>query len=135
MISTILMIMVVMVGMSVLFAFVAFYSQNYQAGLGSSVLESITIEDVWLKPSSPGSSSYGSEATVWLFNSGKVDSNVTAVYINGLAAAINLDVSVPIGGHVPVTVQAGSSWQSGNRYEFQVNTLRGSNFMEVVYAP
>ena len=45
-ISTILMIMVVMVGMSLLFAYVAVYAQNYKAGIGSSVMESLTIEDI-----------------------------------------------------------------------------------------
>ncbi|HVP92188.1 MAG TPA: hypothetical protein VMS94_00445, partial [Acidobacteriota bacterium] len=48
-ISTILMIMVVMVGMSVAFTYVVFYAGNYQAGMGSSVLESLTVEDVWIK--------------------------------------------------------------------------------------
>ena len=48
------MIVVVMVGMTILFAYVAVYAQNYQAGVGSSILESMTIEDVWITRSSSG---------------------------------------------------------------------------------
>jgi flagellin-like protein len=49
-ISTILMIMVVMVGMSVAFSYVVVYSDTYKAGIGGSVLESLTIEDIWIQP-------------------------------------------------------------------------------------
>ena len=50
-ISTILMIVVVMVGMTLLFAYVTVYASNYQTGIGSSILESVTIEDVWIQNS------------------------------------------------------------------------------------
>ena len=50
-ISTILMILVVMVGMSMVFAYVTVYASSYQAGVGSSILESMTIEDVWIQNS------------------------------------------------------------------------------------
>ena len=50
-ISTILMIVVVMVGMTILFTYVAVYAQNYQTGVGSSILESMTVEDVWIQNS------------------------------------------------------------------------------------
>ena len=48
-IATVLMILVTMVGMTILFAFVASYSDNYKAGVGSSVMESLTVEDIWLQ--------------------------------------------------------------------------------------
>ncbi len=41
-IATVLMIMITMIGMTLLFAFVSVYSENYKAGVGSSVMESIT---------------------------------------------------------------------------------------------
>ena len=40
-----------MVGMSIAFSYVVFYSDNYKAGTGSSILESMTIEDVWIQDS------------------------------------------------------------------------------------
>ena len=33
------------------FAYVTVYSSSYQAGIGSSVLESMTVEDVWIQNS------------------------------------------------------------------------------------
>jgi flagellin-like protein len=41
-IATVLMILVTMAGMTILFAFVASYSDSYRAGVGGSVLESLT---------------------------------------------------------------------------------------------
>jgi cytochrome c oxidase assembly protein Cox11 len=48
-VSTILMIMVVMVGMSLLFGYVVFYTDSYKSGIGGSVMESLTVEDVWVQ--------------------------------------------------------------------------------------
>jgi hypothetical protein len=47
--STILMIVIVVIGMTVAFAFFVNYVKDYQAGSGSSVFESADIEDVWFK--------------------------------------------------------------------------------------
>ena len=49
------MIMVTMAGMAILFGFVISYSDAYKKGVGSSVMESLTIEDVWIGPPSPPS--------------------------------------------------------------------------------
>ena len=49
-IATVLMILVTMAGMTILFGFVISYSDTYKAGVGSSVMESLTIEDIWLSP-------------------------------------------------------------------------------------
>ncbi len=51
-IATVLMIMVTMAGMAILFGFVISYSDSYKSGVGSSVMESLVIEDVWLSPGS-----------------------------------------------------------------------------------
>jgi hypothetical protein len=136
-ISTILMIMVVMVGMSVAFAYVAVYAQSYKAGIGSSVMESLTIEDIYL---SPGSLAYNNQVTFWVYNSGQIDATINVIYINGVAATnasstINFNINVPVGTHIPITVQASSTWVSGDTYEFKVNTVRGSNFEESIIAP
>ncbi len=45
------MIMVVMAGMSILFGALIVYSDNFHSGIGSSVLESITVEDVYFSSS------------------------------------------------------------------------------------
>jgi hypothetical protein len=139
-ISTILMIMVVMVGMSILFAYVAVYAQNYKAGIGSSVMESLTIEDICLNSTGATNPVYTTQVTLWVYNSGQIDANINAIYINGVAAIngssnINFNVPVLVGTHVPIIVQASSTWVSGATCEFKVNTVRGSNFEESIVAP
>ena len=52
-IATVLMILVTMAGMTILFGFVISYSDSYKAGIGSSVMESLTVEDIWLSPMVP----------------------------------------------------------------------------------
>ena len=67
------MIMVVMVGMSVLFGVLIVYSDNFHLGSGSSVLESITVEDVHFTTSG---------VRLSIYNTGRVNLTVTNVYIN-----------------------------------------------------
>lgn len=136
-ISTILMILVVMVGMTILFAFVDVYAQSYKAGIGSSVLESLTIEDICLNSTSSPVVAYTNQATLCVYNSGQIDANITGIYINGVAATngININIPVPVGDHVRIPVYASSSWQSGVTYDFKVSTVRGSDFEESIVAP
>jgi len=47
--STILMIVIVVIGMTIAFGFFVNYVRDFQAGRGSSVLELIQMEDVWFK--------------------------------------------------------------------------------------
>ena len=75
------MILVTMAGMAILFGFVISYSDAYKAGVGSSVMESIIIEDIWLSPDSP---TYNSQVQITVYNVGKVDSTITSIYANGL---------------------------------------------------
>ena len=122
------MIMIVMVGMSILFSYVAFYAQNYQAGIGSSILESLTIENVWF-PSS-------NTVNITVYNTGTqvnlgtdVSLKVVAVYANG--TALQLVNSVVVNAGDPVTFTAyspGSSQFQPGSYDFKVVTFRGSDF-------
>jgi hypothetical protein len=125
--------------MTVLFAFVSSYSENYKAGIGSSVMESIIIEDVSFNSTS--TTHYNSNQTkIWVYNVGKVDAKITAVYLYDLAltngsSTFNFDIPVKVGEHVPITVQQPSVWESGTTYDFMINTLRGSKFEAKYTAP
>ncbi len=137
-IATVLMIMVTMIGMTLLFAFVSVYSDNYKAGVGSSVMESITIEDIWLL--NPTSSSYNNTVIVSLYNVGKVDSLVNSVYVNGLAltasdGSTNLNIPVKVGEHVTISADYTKNWESRNNYNFKISTKMGSNFNMDYKAP
>lgn len=96
-ISTVLMILVVMVGMSFLFAFFVNYARDFQTGSGSAVLESMTIEDVWFTaPNGP---------QVWVYNVGKVDFYITSVYFND-QFVVNPNIEVKTGQHgmIPIPI-------------------------------
>jgi len=140
------MIVVVMVGMTILFAYVAVYAQNYQAGTGSSILESMTIEDVWI--TSPQTVQLTVYNTGTATNLGtNIDLTVVAIYVNNTAlttssaTGINFNVAVGAGDHItidgylqpvgnPVEI-----FQPGSTYDFRVVTMRGSSFQTLYTDP
>jgi flagellin-like protein len=135
-IATVLMILVTMAGMAILFGFVISYSDAYKAGVGSSVMESLTIEDIWL---SPLSTAYNSEVQISVYNVGKVDSTITSGYVNGLALTksgnLNLKESITVGQHRTITLNWIHPFVHGQQYTFRVSTQSGSNFDMTYTAP
>jgi len=139
-ISTILMILVVMIGMSLVFTYVVVYADNYKAGVGSSVLESLTLEDVWLDNSQT--------LHVWVYNSGTeanlgtaVNIQVATIYVDGTALMNNWGSanSNPNYGTMSFneqTVNAGGSFEftayapnlASGVHQISVATMRGSSF-------
>ena len=89
--SAVLMIMVTIIGMSVLFAFFVNYAKDFQLGSGSAVRESLVIEDVWFINEQP--------AQVWVYNVGKIDLTVSAVYVNDRPVSSFAAVDVAVGAH------------------------------------
>jgi flagellin-like protein len=136
-IATVLMILITMVGMTLLFAFVSSYSDNYKAGIGSSVMESLTVEDIWLSPG--GSSSYNSQVQISVYNVGKVDSTITSVYADGLKLTendkLNLNKPIAVGQHLTITLNWHQNWVHEREYTFRIATLSGSNFDVTYRAP
>jgi flagellin-like protein len=111
-VSAVLMILVVMIGMSVLFAFFVNYTRDFQTGSGSAVLESLVIEDVSLT----------SPTQVWVYNVGKVRFTITSVYVNDQFDS-NPNLEVAPGQHRNITV---ASAHSGDT--IKIVTARGSAF-------
>jgi len=139
-IATVLMIMVTMAGMAILFGFVISYSDAYKAGVGSSVRESLTIEDIWISPPSPPSISDPLHTVqLSVYNVGKVDSTITSAYINGLALTksgnLNLKESITIGQHLTIALNWNQAFGHGQQYTFRISTLSGSNFDITYTAP
>jgi flagellin-like protein len=138
-IATVLMILVTMAGMTILFAFVFSYSESYKAGIGSSVMESLTVEDIWLLNTT---SSYNNTVLISLYNVGRVDSVVSSIYVNGLALTVahqspnfNFDVAVKIGEHKAVLAYWNQDWISFQKYNFKISTKIGSTFNVDYEAP
>lgn len=123
-IGTILMIMVVMVGMSILFGALIVYSDNFRSGRGSSVLESITVEDVQFINSNT--------VKLSLYNTGKTDLEVSNIYINGQMANLQLTpplktVTIAQGEHSDGLTVSGVNFKNGIN-NFKIVTIRGTGF-------
>lgn len=121
--------------MTLLFAYVTVYAENYKEGIGGAVMESLTIENINLNPS--GSSVYGDSVDVWVYNAGKIDVDINAIYVNGVSLKIepSADLKVPVGTHVSIRAEASANWVSHGEYTFKVSTNRGSNFETKIQAP
>lgn len=137
-ISTILMIMVVMIGMTIVFSAVVFYADNYQAKQGSSILESLTIEDVWITNAKDVQLSLYNTATPANLgtDSGLVIS-VATIFVNGTALnpisnshTIDFSNAINPGARAVICCQYSvGTFASGNTYVFKVVTGRGSDFV------
>jgi FlaG/FlaF family flagellin (archaellin) len=122
-VSAVIMMLVVMIGMSALFAFFVNYAKDFQLGSGSSVLESMTVEDVWFKGEP-------NRVDVWVYNIGKVNFTITAIYVNDTIAAFLTPSSLPIGvgKHGSITVTPSFSIEEGDVCRFKLVTSRGTSF-------
>jgi hypothetical protein len=121
-IATILMIMVVMVGMSILFGALVVYSENFHSGRGSAVLESITVEDVHFINSA--------RVQLSIFNTGKTELKITNVYINSQMATLTpTSLTIKVGEHKELSVfPSGMTFISNTGYSFKIVTERGTGF-------
>ena len=117
--SAVLMILVVITGMSLLFAFFVNYARDFQMGSGSAVLEGMTVEDVWFREPP-------TRAEVWVYNFGKVDFRITSVYVNDNWVIID-PVEVGVGEHELLTVR-NYGFVFRNSYSFKIVTERGTAF-------
>jgi flagellin-like protein len=137
-IATVLMILVTMAGMSILFGFVISYSDSYKKGVGSSVMESLTVEDIWLSPP-PNGGAYNNQVQIWVYNAGKIDSTITSIYADGAALTengnFNLKEPIAVGHHLNITLTYSINWVRDHQYTFRISTLRGSNFDVTYKAP
>jgi flagellin-like protein len=131
-IGTILMILVVVVGMSMAFGYFVNFVKDYQAGRGASVMELVSIEDVWFKNvNGAGSSTVYDTVEMWLYNCGKVGVKVSTLYKDGQSVGFN-SIEIPVGGHVNMAINMIT--YAGITYHLKLVTERGSAF-EGDYTP
>jgi len=128
--STILMILIVVVGMSIAFAFFVNYVRDFQLGRGSSVLELAVIEDVWFRPTVDGSY----PVNIWLYNYGKIDIQISSVYFDGVPVDFT-STTIDIGQHKEIVVYLSNSWASSESFDIIMTTERGSVFEGEYTAP
>jgi flagellin-like protein len=120
--STILMIVIVVIGMTIAFGFFVNYVRDFQAGRGSSVMELLDVEDVWFKPAS--------DVEIQLYNYGKIDAKISSVYVDGLLVDFTpTEIQVLVGKHAKMTISLTSPWApNGVSYDIKIVTERGSVF-------
>ena len=128
--STVILVLIVVIGMSFIFAFFVDYVRDYQEGRGSSVMELLEIEDVRFVANHT--------VEVWLYNYGEIDLEIDSVYVNGLSANISCYDNVwtldPY-QHKQFIVIFPYDWVSSLSYSFKFVTLRGSSVERSYYAP
>jgi len=124
--STVIMILVVTIGMSLVFAYFVGFSRDFQLGPGSAVAELIEVEDVWF---------HDNQITINLYSYGKVDSvNVNTLYINDVRVPDFTNVQLiksnsPLRQHDNVTVADAPPFaRAHGSYRFRLVTNRGSVF-------
>jgi flagellin-like protein len=118
-VSAVIMILVVMISMSALFAFFVNYSRDFQSGSGGAVFESMTVEDLWFRNESA--------VEVWIYNFGKADLTITNVYVDGDQVVFSPnDLYIAVGEHGKITVS--SSFVLLSTYQFKIVTARGTSF-------
>jgi flagellin-like protein len=91
--STVILVLIVVIGMSAVFSFFVGYVSDYQSGRGSAVMELLEIEDVFFNITDTSS------VDVWLYNYGEIEVELESVFVNGLpvnftfysASAMELD--------------------------------------------
>lgn len=76
--STVMLVLIVVIGMSAVFSFFVGYVSDYQSGRGSSVMELLDIEDVFFDPANT------SGVDVWLYNYGEIEVELDSAFVNGL---------------------------------------------------
>jgi hypothetical protein len=118
------MILIVVVGMSIAFAYFTDYVKNFQIGQGSSIMELIEVEDVWFKDQST--------ISVTLYNYGPVSINIANLYINDRIVdftnynGLSNNAEIPIGEHGVVFVDY--ALNENTFYHFRIVSDRGSIF-------
>jgi flagellin-like protein len=119
--ASVLMIMVAIIGMSFLFAFFVNYAADYQLGRGSAVLESMVIENVWIRDSST--------VWIWVYNVGEVELEISDVFVNDFQASFTSDSDqgiVAVEGHGRLVVTPSVLLVEHVNYVFKLVTARGS---------
>lgn len=128
--STVILVLIVVIGMSFIFAFFVDYVRDYQEGRGSSVMELLEIEDVHFFAND--------SVEIWLYNYGEIDLEIDAVYVNGLSmntTTLYTDWILNPYQHKQFIVSFPYDWVSDFSYSFKFVTVRGSSVERSYYAP
>ena len=128
--STVILVLIVVIGMSAVFAFFVDYVRDYQMGRGSAVKELMEIEDVFFADVDV--------VEVWLYNYGDIDLTVDAAYVNGLSVNLTYfydDWTLNPYQHKRFNVTLNANWVPDLSYIFKFITARGTTVERAYFAP
>jgi hypothetical protein len=125
--SNVLLILIIVLGMSFAFAFLTGYVTDFQLGQGSAIMELLEFEDIWFRNTDLN------RIDVTLYNYGKVDVNVLAVYLDGFQVPFTAGGSDPLlflatGEHGSIHITPPQPPVRNAIYQIKVVTERGSAF-------
>ena len=128
--TTVLLILLVVAGMTIVFAFLVSYVEDYQSGQGAAILENYAIEDVWFKDSN--------QIEITIFNYGKIELNIKSIFINGLTIGFSVEnhdnFELPAGQH-RTAITNPTTFTPNTPYQFKIVTQRGSTFESTFISP
>ena len=110
------MLVIVVTAASLVFVFVNFYVEDFQKKSGSALKERLFIEDIWFRTG-------GEETDIVLYNYGKTDVKVVAVFLNNARLSLNNPIEIETGKYTTVTLSF--PWSSGEQYKIKFLTERG----------
>lgn len=126
--TTVLMLLMVVIGMSVTFAYFTIYVSDFQVGRGSAPMELIEIEDVWFIDNQT--------IRLTLYNYGRIDIRITSLFIDDILANPDLNrstLTLSMQAHeaifIPYNVTRNTS------YRVKLVTHRGTAFSGQYISP
>jgi flagellin-like protein len=128
--STVILVLIVVIGMSAIFTFFVDYVTDYQRGTGSADKELLEIEDVYFADANV--------VEVWLYNYGGIDLEVDAAYVNGRSVDLTYfyaDWTLAPNQHKRFNVTLNVDWAPNLSYAFKFITVRGSTVERAYFAP
>jgi flagellin-like protein len=129
--TTVLMLLMVVIGMSVTFAYFTIYVSDFQVGRGSAPMELIEIEDVWFIDNQT--------IRVTLYNYGRVDIQINSLFIDDILAEFsNVDgynntLTLGVRAHEEIVVPYNVTLNTS--YQFKLVTHRGTAFSGKYISP
>ena len=116
--TTVMLILLVVIAMSAVFAFFVSYVGIFQTGSGSAVMEMIEIEDVWFRASGT--------VDISIYNYGKIEAKITSVFVDDSLVINGIGSTVAVDDHLQITVPL--VWDNSTSYSLKIVTERGSTF-------
>jgi hypothetical protein len=125
------MLLMVVIGMSITFAYFTIYVSDFQVGRGSAPMELIEIEDVWFTDNQT--------IRITLYNYGRVDIRITSLFIDDILTEFNtgngFNNTLTLGVHTHEEIFIPYTLTPNTSYQVKLVTHRGTAFSGKYISP